>query len=313
MRRARMARLATAAMALAATVLGACGSTPGAQDGRLSVVAGFYPLQFVAERVGGDRVAVVGLAPPGAEPHDLELKPSQIASIADADVVVYLPGFQPEVDAVVDLEAADKALDAGAVVDLVAPADQNDTDQHGTDQHDGHDHAGADPHFWLDPTRLAVLAEGLAGRLAELDPEGAAGYRERAADLRSSLEALDREYAERLSTCVRREIVVSHAAFGYLARRYRLEQIGISGLAPEGEPTPAQIAAVAAAARDHAATTIFFETLVSPDVAEAIAREVGAQTAVLDPIEGPPAAGEGDYLSVMRANLTALTTALGCS
>lgn len=295
-----------AAVAIAATALAACGSIPGEQDGRLKVVAAFYPLQFVAEQVGGDRVAVTSLAPAGAEPHDLELKPSQIASIADADLVIYLPGFQPEVDAVVNLEAADKAMDAGAEVNIVV-SDSDHGDQHGADGH-----GGADPHFWLDPTQLAVLAEGLAGRLGELDPAGATGYRERAADLRASLEALDREYAERLRTCTRREIVVSHAAFGHLAQRYHLEQIAISGQAPEGEPTPGQIAAVVAAARDHGATTVFFETLVSPDVAEAIAREVSAETAVLDPVEGPPAPGEGDYFAVMRANLAALTAALGC-
>src|SRR5690606_11462234 len=303
---------ATAATALAATLLAACGSPPGEQDGRLKVVAALYPLQFVAERVGGDRVAVTSLAPPGAEPHDLELKPSQLASLADADLLRYLPGFQPEVDAVVDLEGAGKALDAGAEVNLGASGSDHGTTDHGADQHGVDDHGGVDPHFWLDPTRLAVLAEGLAGRLSELDPDGATGYRERAADLRASLEALDREYAERLKTCARREIVASHAAFGHLAQRYHLEQIAISGRAPEGEPTPAQVAAVVTAARDHGATTIFFETLVSPDVAEAIAREVGAETAVLDPVEGPPAAGEGDYFAVMRANLAALTTALGC-
>jgi len=145
------------------------------------------------------------------------------------------------------------------------------------------------------------------------DPAGAAGFRERAAALRSRLANLDAQYRQGLKTCQRREIVVSHAAFGYLADRYGLKQVAITGLAPEEEPTPQRLAEVATEAKGHGATTIFFETLVSPKVAKAIADEVGASTAVLDPIEGLPAGSTDDYFSVMRANLATLRPALGCA
>jgi zinc transport system substrate-binding protein len=302
---------ALGAVAVLATLAGCGAGTPRQPGEPVRVVAGFYPLQFVAEQVGGDRVTVKNLVQPGAEPHDLELSPRQVADVADADLVVYLAGFQPAVDQAVDLEAVDAALDVGTVVTLLtAPTVR--------DRPDAADEAetaagGKDPHLWLDPTRLAVVADSVARRLAAVDPPGAAGYLSRAANLRSRLSGLDREYRHALAECARREIVVNHAAFGYLAQRYRLDQIAITGLQPDAEPTPQRLAEVAGEARQHGATTVFFETLVSPAVAQAIASEVGARTAVLDPIEGLPSDSPADYLSVMRTNLAALSTALDCA
>lgn len=295
-----VATLLAAVIVLAAS---ACGTTGGPAAGRLSVVAAFYPLQFVADRVGGDRVSVTNLAPPGAEPHDLELNPRQVAQIADADLVVYLKGFQPTVDEAVDQQAR-TSVDVATMVPLLGGA--ADPDQAGAAE-------GADPHVWLDPTRLATIGIRLAEQFAEQDPDGAAGYQIRARQLTSDLDALDREFSNGLTTCQRREIVVSHAAFGYLADRYDLRQIPITGLSPEVEPSPQELAAAADRAREHAATTIFFETLVSPRVAEAVATAIGAQTAVLDPIEGLEPGSGGDYVSVMRTNLATLRPALGCA
>jgi zinc transport system substrate-binding protein len=283
---------ATAAI-LAALAVGAAGACSTAETGGgPQIVTGFYPLQFVAEQVGGDGVKVTNLAPPGAEPHDLELSPRQVASIAGADLVVYLAGFQPAVDQAVGQAADTPAVDAAAAVPLLP---------------------GRDPHLWLDPTRLAQVADAVADGLATVDDGEAAGYRERAAALRTRLGELDEELRAGLASCQRREIVTSHSAFGYLADRYDLIQIGISGLSPEVEPTPRRLAEITAEAKRHGATTIFFETLVSPRVAEAIADEVGATTAVLDPLEGLPQGSSGDYFSVMRTNLATLQTALGCS
>ncbi|HZN77467.1 MAG TPA: metal ABC transporter substrate-binding protein [Micromonosporaceae bacterium] len=268
----------------------ACGRN-GSASGKVDVVTAFYPLQFIAERIGGDAVAVTNLAKPGAEPHDMELEPRQLAQIADAALVAYLKGFQPAVDEAVAQEAKDSAFDAASVEPL----------------------AGGDVHIWLDPSRLATVGDKLADRLAAVDPAHAPDYRTRAAAVRKDLENLDREYADGLRTCQRREIVTSHAAFGYLAARYQLRQIPITGLSPEEEPLPQRLAEVAAEARRYGATTIFFETLVSPKVAEAVAREVGATTAVLDPVEGLEPGSTEDYVAVMRANLATLQKALGCT
>jgi zinc transport system substrate-binding protein len=306
------------------------------------VVTAFYPLQFLSERIGGDSVTVTNLTKPGAEPHDVELNPRQVAQVADAGLAVYLKGFQPAVDSAVAQEAKGRSFDVSSVVDLLPYT--------GGESEDG----SKDPHVWLDPVRLSTIAGALGDRLARADPAHAADYRERAQDLQDQLQDLDRAYAKGLATCRRHEVVTSHEAFNYLAHRYGLTQIGITGVSPEAEPSPRKLAEVAAQARATGTTTIFFETLVSPKVAETIAREVGARTAVLDPLEGlteptrggkpqskteneptrggkpqsktenePTRGGKpqnkteddqsDDYFSVMRANLAALTTALGCT
>jgi zinc transport system substrate-binding protein len=303
----RIPLLAAAVGVLALGGLAACGDNDAsAGSDKVSVVAAFYPLQFIAERVGADAVTVTNLAKPGAEPHDLELNPQQVREVADADLVVYLKGFQPAVDETVAQQAAHRSFDVATVQPLLnaSAADEEEG---------GQDHLGGkDPHVWLDPTRLAAIADQLAGRLGAVDKAHAADYTVRATGLRTDLTALDAEYASGLRTCQRHEIVTSHSAFGYLAARYHLRQIGITGLSPEDEPTPQHLAAVAAQARQLGATTIFFETLVSPKVAEAVANEVHATTAVLDPIEGLQPGSSDDYFSVMRRNLTTLRTALGC-
>jgi zinc transport system substrate-binding protein len=295
------------AASLALSGLAACSTDEEpAATSKVDVVAGFYPLQFVAERVGGPHVAVTNLAAPGAEPHDMELKPSQMTKIADSDLVIYLKNFQPEVDEAVAQNAASKSFDVATASPLM--------------KGEAHTHEGEpaapdealDPHLWLDPIRLAAVGDATAAQLSKVDPAHAADYLAGAASLRADLVKLDEEFATGLKTCDRREIVTSHAAFGYLAAKYDLEQIGLSGLSPEEEPTPKRLTEVAAEAKEHGATTIFFESLVSPRVAQTLADEVGAKTAVLDPIEGLAAGSTEDYFSVMRANLKALREALGC-
>jgi len=197
----------------------------------------------------------------------------------------------------------------GAAVRLLAAAEDDHEHVPGEPEHA---EGSTDPHVWLDPVRFATIADRLAERLGQADPARAAAYTERARTLHGELAALDAEYATALTTCARRELVTSHTAFRYLADRYRLTEVGITGVSPESEPSPRRLAQVAEEARATGTTTIFFETLVSPKVADTIAREVGASTAVLDPLEGLTDPGT-DYFSVMRSNLTALTTALGCT
>jgi zinc transport system substrate-binding protein len=289
---------------LAAGLLGACAddATSGFTDGRLDVVTAFYPLQFLSQRIGAETVSVRDLTKPGAEPHDVELNPRQVGQISEAGVVAYLRGFQPAVDEAIEQEAKDRAFDASATVPLLKLAGGSGDE----------DSSGNDPHVWLDPMRFATIADELGERLSRADPAHAGDYTARATALHAELTALDAEYAAGLKTCARREIVTSHTAFSYLAERYGLTQVGITGLSPEAEPSPHRMAEVAREAKATGATTIFFETLVSPKTAETLAREVGATTAVLDPIEGLTDAG-ADYFSVMRANLATLTRALGCA
>lgn len=317
--RIRNASLAASAVLLAAVTAcgtetgsatgGSPGGAPGVSaDGRPAVTAAMYPLQWLAERVGGPDATVTGLTKPGVEPHDLELSPLQVAGLERTGLVVYIKGVQPAVDEAVEQHAADRAFDAAtSVPHLPAAAEE---EHHEEDGHD-HEEVGYDPHLWLDPARFATVATKLGERLAAADPAHAQGYKDRAAATAADLTTLDQELTKGLAACTSDAIVTSHAAFGYLADRYKLHQIGISGLDPDAEPSPARLAEVAKVAKQEKVTTIFTETLVSPKVAEILAQEVGAKTAVLDPVESQPS--NGDYLSAMRQNLSTLQAALSCS
>jgi zinc transport system substrate-binding protein len=309
--------LRVAATLTAIGLTAACGSGgTSAGDAHVEATAAFYPLEYVTQQVGGNHVHVENLVKPGAEPHDLELSPRQLVQLSDAGLVVYLSGFQPNVDEAVAQEARDSALDVATVAPLLdehALAGGHSTDgAHSTD--DGHGHStGRDPHIWLDPTRLADVADAVAARLGKLDAKHAGEFTTNAAALRTKLTALDTEYKQGLATCATRSLVVSHEAFGYLAHRYDLHQIPITGHTPEAEPTAARLAEVAKIAKQEKAKVIFFETLVSPKIAETLAQEVGARAEVLDPLEGLRAGSNADYISVMRSNLATLRSALGCS
>jgi zinc transport system substrate-binding protein len=308
-RRRTLSAVIAGLAALAATGLAACTTGSAAAPGTIDVVAAFYPLQFVSEQVGGGHVTVTNLAKPGAEPHDLELSARQVGRVSDAKVIVYLKGFQPAMDDAVDQVGGDRAFDVSSAVPLLS-AGASDHEHAGETEDSG---SSTDPHVWLDPTRLATIGQQVATRLAAADPEHAADYTANADRLRTELTGLDQQYAAGLQNCQRRELVTGHAAFGYLADRYHLEQVGLTGVTPDTEPAPQRLAAVAQEAREHGATTIFFETLVSPKVADTIAHEVGARTAVLDPIEGLQPGATGDYFSIMRDNLTTIRTALDCT
>ncbi len=296
----------------------ACGTGevgPAALPGQLEIVTALYPFQFVAERVAGDRAVVTSLTRPGAEPHDVELTPRQVAAVSRADLVIYERTFQAAVDEAVEQTGNPAALDTTTVVPMqpLAP------DEHGHGVEGGevgsHDeHGGLDPHVWLDPTQVVTLTNAVSDRLSALDPEHASEFVARAATLVGQLDSLDRAYATGLARCERTEFMTTHAAFGYLAKRYGLTQIGISGLSPDAEPSPARIAEVQAEAREHELTTIFSETLVSPALAQSIAGDLGLKTDLLDPLEGITAQSRGrDYLAVMESNLDALRLAGGCA
>jgi zinc transport system substrate-binding protein len=306
---------------LLAAACSTSGEPSSAQPGQLKVVTAFYPLQFVAERVAGDHGAVSSLTQAGAEPHDVELTPRQVASVSDADAVVYVKGFQPAVDEAVAQSGNEHVLDTTSVVPLQTQADEHAHDHaddspgdvHAEEGEEGHDHGGLDPHVWLNPQNMVTITDAVVAQLAQLDPDHAADYRTNGATLTKELTSLDASYAAGLKTCDRREFITSHAAFGYLAEQYGLTQIGISGLTPDAEPSPSRIAAVQQEARAHGVTTIFYETLVSPAVATSIAGDLGLRTDVLDPIEAITPESRGDnYIAVMQSNLVALEKANGC-
>ena len=312
-----------AAACAPAILLAACGDEGGSGGGEgVQVVAGFYPLEWTAARVTGDLGSVASLTPPGAEAHDLELAPQDVAAVAEADLLVYLRGLQPALDEAAEGEGGDRAWDVGPAADLSEtaaghPAEEHAGEDGAEEEHADDEHAGeetADPHFWLDPLRLADVGDALAERLGKIDPEGASAFQGNAATLREDLEALDREMQDGLADCAVDTLVTSHDAFGYLAERYGFEVVGISGLRPSQEPEAAQLAEIAALVEERGVTTVYTETLVDPAVAETVAEEAGVRTAVLDPIEGltDESAGE-DYAAVMRANLATLQQGQSCS
>ena len=214
--------------------------------------------------------------------------------------------------------AEGEALNTADVVDLEHHENDegHDHDHEGHDHdHEGHDHGDldGDPHIWLDPTNLMSVADAVADQLAEIDPDHAERYHANAKDLTADLRKLDDEFTAGLQQCEREVIVVAHEAFGYLAERYGLDQVGIGGLDPDAEPSPERVAEVHDVVEAEGVTTIFYERLVSPKVAETIAGDLGVDTAVLDPIEGrTDETADQDYFDLMRANLEALRAANGC-
>lgn len=298
-----MRRVPAALVGLAIALGTACGGGGGAEDGRPQVVAAFYPLFEAAQRVGGDRVQVRNLTPAGSEPHDLELSSRQVDHIEDAAVVLFLGrGFQPALE-----KAAERAK--GTKVDVLTAL--GDLRPAGA----GDDKLEVDPHVWLDPRHLTTIVAEVAGALSAADPANRATYETNAREYTREVDELDAAFTTGLSNCDRRVIVTAHSAFGYLAGRYGLTQDAIAGLEPESEPSPQRIADLARKVRADGTTTIFYETLVSPKVAESLAREAGVRTAVLDPLEGltdEEAKAGRTYVSAMRDNLAALRQALGC-
>lgn len=287
-------RRPVAALGVVAGLLGLAACAPDeTSDGGASVLASFYPLVFVAEEVGGPDVEVQSLTPAGSDPHSLELSPAQIMQLDEADLVVYSSGMQAAVDEAIAAQPPAEEVEAMAAAGL------------------SDDSAGSgDPHFWLDPTLLAPVATAVAERLGAVDPERASEYDARAEELVAELDRLDQDYADELAGCQGAVLITSHEAFGYLADRYGLRQEGIAGIDPEVEPSPARVREVGELVRSEGVHTLYFETIASPRVTEQLAAELEVDTAVLDPLESPPA--EGDYLTAMTANLEALTSGLTC-
>ncbi|MFI1887112.1 metal ABC transporter substrate-binding protein [Streptomyces jumonjinensis] len=301
------------ALILGVTAVAACSSvsSDGREDGKLKVVASFYPMQFLAERIGGDHVTVSTLTKPGVEPHDLELKPRQTAELNDAGYLLYLKGLQPAVDKAIDQAEVPHKTDAAALTELEIHGGADDAhDDHAAE--DGHSHEGGDPHIWLDPVKYAEVADGVGKALQKADPDHADAYRKNTNTLVSELKKLDADYRQGLADTATKSFITTHTSFGHLAERYGLDQEGIAGISPDAEPSPARIKELHTLAEKENVTTVFFETLADDRTAKTLAGDTGLKTAVLDPLEGITDASQGDdYIEVMQANLAALQKALG--
>ena len=334
MRSSLLAVAFTASLALAA-----CGSTPDASSGSspsvpastppassaapeavpsaepLKVVTAFYPLTYLAEQVGGDQITVTNLTPPGGEPHDLELTPQQVAAIGEADLVLYIEGFQPAVDEAVAQQASSTALSMSANLTLLE-GEEHEGEEHEGEEHEGEDegaHGATDPHVWLNPLNMEAMGTTVADRLSSIRADKQAMFSANAQALASTMSELDAAWAAGTEKCTSRDLVTSHEAFGYLAKRYGFTQVGISGLSPDSEPSPAKIVEIADFVRANNVKTIYYETLVDPKIAETVASETGASTAVLDPLEGLAPGSTGNYVTVMESNLASVKAGNGCA
>ncbi|MFF9332673.1 metal ABC transporter substrate-binding protein [Streptomyces albogriseolus] len=311
----------TAVAALGFGTLTACSSDSAAagDTGSFDVVASFYPMAFLAERIGGDHVHVTSLTQPGQEPHDLEISARQTAQLEEADAALYLKGLQPSVDEAIGQSPIATKIDAAELTTLEehgteAGHDEEHGDEHAHEDEHGHDHdhEGGDPHIWLDPVRYAEVAEGVGKAFQKADPDHAADYRANTAALVKDLKTLDEKFRTGLANRKTDVFLTTHAAFGYLAERYGLTEEAISGLDPDTEPSGARVKELQKIAKEDGVTTVFYETLVSDRTAKTLAGDTGLRTDVLDPVEGITDHSRGeDYFQVMEANLTALRTALG--
>ena len=328
---------AIAAFASLSLVLSACSSATedaspsqsASANGEVVIVhAAFYPLEFLAKTIGGDQIQVVSLTVPGAEPHDMELTPVQVAELENTSLALYIEGFMPAVDEAIEASVPDRALDLSTTVTLLegeAHSDEeghsdegahSDDEGHSDDEvatDDDHAHGAYDPHIWLDPANMVLMANAVSDRLIAIDPDRSDLYAANTAALVTELEALDQEFTTGLANCEQKEIVTSHDAFGYLANAYGFEQHGIAGLSPDTEPSPARLVEISKMVIAEGITTIYYETLVSPAIAETVANETGATTAVLDPIEGLAEGSTDTFITVMQANLQALIKGQTCS
>ena len=328
--RARRHLAAVAALALAGSLASCAALSPGsdstaaasgagptaAPSGALTVSTSFYPIQYLAQAIGGEHVAVTSVTPTNVEPHDFELSPKDVTALSASSLVLYVSGFQPSLDDALAQVSGPTVVDLAGSVDLVHHDGVEEEHEEGATEaatEGAHDHGAAaalDPHFWLDPVRMQAAAKAVEAALAQADPAHADDYAANLDTLNATLTDLNTSYSTGLGHCERTTFVTSHAAFGYLADRYSLTQASISGVDPESEPSPAELAEVKKIVESTGTTTIFTEELVSPETAQAVAAETGAQTRVLSPIESAPESG--DYAGVMRTNLEELRTALSC-
>lgn len=313
-------------------IVSACGSNAGSSSqGKISedqfnVVTSFYPIYEFTKAIGGDDVNVINLLPTGVEPHDWTPRSQDIVNTSKAGLFLYngagLEAWVPNFLKGLDKDSNVKAVEISEGINLIDSEEEDhahDGEEHDDHAHesehqdDGHNHGSIDPHTWVSPKSALVMAENIKNSLVEADPEHKTGYEERYNELKQKLEDLDAKFTEQLSNVTQKEIVVSHQAFGYLARDYGLTQHSIMGLSPDAEPTGQDIVKLAKLVKEEGIRYIFFEELVSDKLAKTLASEAGVETMVLNPVEGltEDQLQNGDnYFTLMEKNLQNLVTAL---
>jgi zinc transport system substrate-binding protein len=291
---------------------GSASAGPAADAGKkLKVVTTFYPMYEFSKQIGGDHADVVALIPPGAEPHDWEPSAKDMAQIKEADVFVYNGIVEGWAQQALDSAASGKrvAVEASSGIDLMEGLPEEEEPGH----HDNESEHVLDPHVWLDPVLAQQEVATILAGFEKADPANAADYKKNAEGFTAKLKELDTAYRTGLKNVKLKDFVTQHAAFGYLAKQYGLTQIPIAGLSPDQEPSPEKMAEIVKFAKEHQVKTIFFETLVDPQVAQTVANEIGAKTDVLNPLEGLTEEDKKnnlDYIGIMKQNLEALEKAL---
>lgn len=270
--------------------------------GSVSVSASFYPLYDFARNVGGSHVHVTNITPAGAEPHDYEPSAQDLVQAQKSAVFLYNGGtMEPWTDKFVK-DYQNVAVKASTDITLHTTTLEGES-------------GVKDPHFWLDPVLAQQTVRNIRDGLIKADPQHAADYTKNAAAYITKLQKLDQQFASGLQHCQQHTIITSHEAFGYVAARYNFTAQSIAGLSPDSEPSAGKMAELTQLARQQNIHYIFFESLVSPRLADTIAQEVGAKTLVFDPLEGLTNEDQKqgkNYLSVQQQNLAALRTALAC-
>ncbi len=308
-----------AIFAVALLVFGCTQPASNAANGKLKVVASFYPMYDFAKNVGGDRVDVTSLIPPGVEPHNFEPTPSDMKKLSSADVLI-LNGAGLEhgwvhelVEGVGNQKLA--VVDTSKEIELIhSEAHEHEAEE--AHEAEEHHHGEFDPHIWLSPVNAKKQVEAIKDAFIAADPEGKAYYENNAAAYGAKLDSLDAKFKEQFSTCKKKDILITHATLAYFCREYGCNQVPVEGVNAEGEPTPAVVAAIVNQAKEKGITVVFVEKMYDPRVAQTISKEIGGKVAVFNTVHGltPEEQANGeDYLSEMEGNLAIINANLDCS
>jgi len=309
---------------LLVSVMVACTSKNAEQpdgSGKITVYTSFYIMNDFTEKIAGDKANIINMVPAGTEPHDWEPTPKDIAGLNGADMFVYngcgMEGWADKVIESLNNPGLIVVETSGNIKAREAAGHDHDHENETGHSDENESHAsgevGYDPHVWLNPQNAKIQMEAIKDGLIQVDPVNSKYYEDNFEYYAKKLDDLDQAYKEAVEKFTRKEIVVSHEAFGYLCDAYGLIQVAIEGISGDSEPTPAKMAQIIRFVKENDVKVIFFEQLASPKVAEAIARETGAATDMLNPLEGLSEddlkAGK-DYFSIMEENLEALKRAL---